>query len=93
MEFIFYIILLGGTLRLIRQRKHILIRLMSLEYLVVSFFFGINLVIMLRRYDIFILLYYLTYSACEGALGLGILIRMVRGCGNDLFSRIGISQC
>jgi len=93
MEFIFYIILLGGTLRFISQRKHILISLIRLEFLVISFFLGFNLTIILRIYDIFILLYYLTYTACEGALGLGILIRMVRGYGNDLFSRMGITQC
>jgi len=61
--------------------------------LVLSFFFGLGILIVKRMRDGYILLYYLTYAACEGALGLGIVVSIVRGYGNDLFSRTGFLQC
>ncbi len=92
-KFIFYFILLGGSLRFIRQRKHILISLMSLEFLVLSFFLGIGILIIKDEYNRYILLFYLTYAACEGALGLSIIVSIVRGYGRDLFSLSGFIQC
>jgi len=67
-------------------------RLIRLEFLVVSFFLGF-IFVMGSGLNIFVSLVYLTYSACEGALGLRIIVRLVRGRGNDLFSRSGLIQC
>nr|AKN01347.1 NADH dehydrogenase subunit 4L [Entomovelia sp. YC-2015] len=64
-------------------RKHLLLTLLSLEYLVVVvfmmfFFFLYNFI----SENNFIILF-LTFSVCEGALGLGILVSMIRCHGND----------
>lgn len=39
------------------------------------------------------LLFFLTLAACEGALGLGLLVSVVRSHGSDRFSRFRVLQC
>ena len=43
--------------------------------------------------DCFFLLFFLTLAACEGALGLALLVSIVRSHGNDNFSRFRVLQC
>nr|YP_009306199.1 NADH dehydrogenase subunit 4L [Panaorus albomaculatus]AOP18556.1 NADH dehydrogenase subunit 4L [Panaorus albomaculatus] len=69
-------------------RNHLLILLFSLEYLVVSLFFLFFL--FLVDYELYFLLFYLVFSVCEGALGLGVLVNIIRSHGNDMLSSISI---
>lgn len=41
---------------------------------------------------VFVLLF-LTFAACEGALGLGLLVSVVRRHGRDIFIRFRALQC
>nr|YP_784042.1 NADH dehydrogenase subunit 4L [Scutigerella causeyae]ABF93310.1 NADH dehydrogenase subunit 4L [Scutigerella causeyae] len=89
---IFFFMIFSGIYSFISWRKHIFMSLMSLEFLVVFFFLGFVFV-MGSGLNMFVSLVYLTYSACEGALGLSIIVSLVRGSGNDLFSSSGLIQC
>nr|YP_010954510.1 NADH dehydrogenase subunit 4L [Teredorus guangxiensis]WMV02075.1 NADH dehydrogenase subunit 4L [Teredorus guangxiensis] len=64
-------------------RKHLLLVLLSLEYMVLSVFF---LVFFLFSYysllSSFVIIY-LVFSVCEGVLGLSVLVSMIRFSGND----------
>lgn len=63
--------------------------LLSLEFIVLgifSFFF-----IYLNLDIIFSSLVYLTLTACEGALGLTILVRISRTHGGDYFNRFRLN--
>jgi len=69
-------------------RRHLLMRLLRLEYIVL----GVYLLFHYRYLGYFISLRmgYLTFSACEGALGLIILVTIRRRHGGDYFKRFHI---
>nr|QVM79227.1 NADH dehydrogenase subunit 4L [Dorcasomus pinheyi] len=65
------------------KRKHLLLMLLSLEFVVLSLYFSIFLYLSHMNYDYFFSMIFLTMSVCEGALGLSILVSMIRTFGND----------
>lgn len=66
------------------KRKHLLITLLSLEYIVLGVFF--LLTYELGGLLVFYCLVYLIFRACEGALGLSILVTIRRTHGGDNFN-------
>nr|WCH54220.1 NADH dehydrogenase subunit 4L [Osphya sp. n.] len=72
------------------KRKHLLLMLLSLEFMVLSLYFLMILNLSLFSNEYFMLMVYLTFSVCEGALGLSILVSMVRSYGNDFFQSFNI---
>nr|AXS66217.1 NADH dehydrogenase subunit 4L [Cerambycidae sp. 1 KM-2017] len=64
------------------SRKHLLLMLLSLEFVVLALFLNIFLYLSLLN-DYFFSMIFLTMSVCEGSLGLSILVMMIRSCGND----------
>jgi NADH-ubiquinone oxidoreductase chain 4L len=65
-------------------RKHLLIRLLSLEYIVLGVYLLYNTSVV--NYSMVSRMAYLTFTACEGALGLTILVTMRRTHGGDCFN-------
>lgn len=43
--------------------------------------------------EVYFSLFFLTLAACEGALGLSLLIHVVRRHGNDRFIRFNLLEC
>ena len=82
-----------GALAFVRGRKHLLNTLLSLEYIILSIFWLLTVSIARLGGDCFFVLFFLALAACEGALGLGLLISIVRRHGNDNFSRFNVLQC
>nr|QFX74518.1 NADH dehydrogenase subunit 4L [Tullbergia bisetosa] len=77
-------ILFSGMVLFGIWRKHLLISLLSLEYLVLGL-----LILFLGYFVSFTFLFclvYLVFTACEGALGLSILVSMTRTHSGDYFS-------
>nr|AXS65807.1 NADH dehydrogenase subunit 4L [Curculionoidea sp. 25 KM-2017] len=74
---------ISGLIVFSLKRKHMLLVLLSLEFIVVSLFFMMMLVMMLMTYEYFFSMIYLTFSVCEGVLGLAMLVLMIRTFGND----------
>lgn len=64
-------------------RKHLLISLLRLEYIVLGVYLILHYSFL--NYRLSIGIGYLTFTACEGALGLTILIMMSRTHGGDYF--------
>nr|YP_009740598.1 NADH dehydrogenase subunit 4L [Xiangelilacris zhongdianensis]QID03560.1 NADH dehydrogenase subunit 4L [Xiangelilacris zhongdianensis] len=75
------------------KRKHLLMVLLSLEYIVLSLFMLIIIFLMGVDYDYFFSIIFLVFSVCEGALGLSILVSMIRSHGNDFFNSFSLSLC
>nr|YP_009692426.1 NADH dehydrogenase subunit 4L [Mesonemoura metafiligera]QEH58822.1 NADH dehydrogenase subunit 4L [Mesonemoura metafiligera] len=75
------------------KRKHLLLTLLSLEFMVLSLFLILFIYLNLINYELFFAMVFLTFSVCEGALGLAILVSMIRTHGNDYFQSFGILQC
>nr|QOL00760.1 NADH dehydrogenase subunit 4L [Teleogryllus infernalis] len=75
------------------KRKHLLIVLLSLEYMVLFTFFMLMFWLGMLFYFMFFSMIYLVFAVCEGSLGLGILISMVRSHGNDYFQSFVVLRC
>nr|UEC45817.1 NADH dehydrogenase subunit 4L [Cyrtacanthacris tatarica] len=75
------------------KRKHLLMVLLKLEYIVLSLFMLIVIFLIEFDYDYFFPVIFLVFSVCEGALGLSILVSMIRSHGNDFFNSFGLSLC
>lgn len=86
----FFVIFITGILVFSSLRKHLLLTLLSLEYLVLCVF--IFLVFFVIKYfgDIYLILVFLTFSVCEGVLGLSILVSLIRCHGNDNINSLSI---
>nr|YP_010378549.1 NADH dehydrogenase subunit 4L [Hestinalis nama]QYC94745.1 NADH dehydrogenase subunit 4L [Hestinalis nama]WGL40184.1 NADH dehydrogenase subunit 4L [Hestinalis nama] len=76
---------LVGNMIFVSKHKHLLIVLLSLEFIVLSIFFLMMMYLMLVVNNMYMLMVFLVFSVCEGALGLSILVSMIRTHGNDYF--------
>nr|YP_009159473.1 NADH dehydrogenase subunit 4L [Paratya australiensis]AKQ09518.1 NADH dehydrogenase subunit 4L [Paratya australiensis] len=85
--------LLCGLLSFVGSRKHLLSTLLSLEYIMLSIFWFMSFVIATLGGEGYFLLFFLTLAACEGALGLALLVSVVRTHGSDNFSSFTVLQC
>nr|YP_009467173.1 NADH dehydrogenase subunit 4L [Bombyx lemeepauli]ARB51934.1 NADH dehydrogenase subunit 4L [Bombyx lemeepauli] len=83
--FLFIYMFFIGNLIFVSKNKHLLIVLLSLEFIVLSIFFFFLVMLMFIDYDMYMLMIFLVFSVCEGPLGLSILVSMIRSHGNDYF--------
>uniref|UniRef100_UPI00315CE12D NADH dehydrogenase subunit 4L n=1 Tax=Paraclius curvispinus TaxID=3133235 RepID=UPI00315CE12D len=90
---IFIFMFLSGILVFVLNRKHLLSMLLSLEYIVLSLFSLLFMYLMFLSYQSFFTMMFLTFSVCEGALGLSILVSLIRTHGNDYFQSFSLLQC
>nr|QGN05593.1 NADH dehydrogenase subunit 4L [Lucanus maculifemoratus taiwanus] len=72
-----------GLLSFCMSRKHMLLMLLSLEFIVISLFFGLYMYLELYNWEYYFVLIFLTVSVCEGVLGLALLVMLMRAHGND----------
>nr|AND96625.1 NADH deshydrogenase subunit 4L [Euoniticellus intermedius] len=72
------------------KRKHLLLMLLSLEIIVLSLFFNLFIYLSYYTFEYFFSMVFLTMSVCEGALGLSILVLLIRTHGNDYFNIFNI---
>lgn len=72
--------------------KHLLLALFRLEFLVLIVFLGLFNLFIIYGVDFYFVLLFLVFSVCEGALGLGVLVNMIRRHGNDLLSSLSVSS-
>nr|APX40469.1 NADH dehydrogenase subunit 4L [Cryptocephalus pominorum] len=83
MYYLINLMFISGLLSFFLFRKHFLMMLLSLEFLVLSLYLGMFLFLSSFYYEYFFVLIYLTMSVCEGSLGLALLVLMIRSHGND----------
>nr|YP_009573129.1 NADH dehydrogenase subunit 4L [Macromia daimoji]QBF44109.1 NADH dehydrogenase subunit 4L [Macromia daimoji] len=91
-NYLFYFLIFGGLWSFVSKRKHLLSVLLSLEFIVLGLFIYIA-VVLLYYNMMYFLMYFLTFAVCEGSLGLGILVLMIRTHGNDYFGSFNVLQC
>nr|YP_010417670.1 NADH dehydrogenase subunit 4L [Precis archesia]YP_010417735.1 NADH dehydrogenase subunit 4L [Precis actia]USF17790.1 NADH dehydrogenase subunit 4L [Precis archesia]USF17894.1 NADH dehydrogenase subunit 4L [Precis actia] len=85
MLLVIFLMFLFGNMIFVSKHKHLLIVLLSLEFMVLSIFFFLMMYLMMLNYNMYMLMVFLVFSVCEGALGLSILVSMIRTHGNDYF--------
>lgn len=79
----FLIIYFSRLLVFVFKRKHFLLILLSLEGSVVSIYMGLFFTLNIINFEYFFSMVFLTMRVCEGALGLSLLVIIVRVHGND----------
>nr|YP_009093648.1 NADH dehydrogenase subunit 4L [Plutella xylostella]AEH05040.1 NADH dehydrogenase subunit 4L [Plutella xylostella]AIS35860.1 NADH dehydrogenase subunit 4L [Plutella xylostella] len=87
---VFLIMFFIGNIIFVSKQKHLLIVLLSLEFIVLSIFFFLLIMLNFYFYDAYMLMVFLVFSVCEGALGLSILVSMIRTHGNDYFQSFNL---
>nr|YP_010713877.1 NADH dehydrogenase subunit 4L [Glyphocrangon regalis]WDD39097.1 NADH dehydrogenase subunit 4L [Glyphocrangon regalis] len=85
--------ILAGVLAFIGSRKHLLNILLSLEYIMLSIFWFMTIVMVNMGGEGYFVLFFLTFAVCEGALGLSLLVSIVRSHGNDKFRSFSLLKC
>nr|UFZ13839.1 NADH dehydrogenase subunit 4L [Neochauliodes meridionalis] len=77
----------------VSKRKHLLLMLLSLEFIVVCLFSWLMWFLLVFNYEFYFSMVFLTFTVCEGALGLSILVSMIRTHGNDYFNSFSVLKC
>nr|YP_010592941.1 NADH dehydrogenase subunit 4L [Anomala corpulenta]QWQ49945.1 NADH dehydrogenase subunit 4L [Mimela splendens]WAB65624.1 NADH dehydrogenase subunit 4L [Anomala corpulenta] len=80
----------SGLVSFCIKRKHLLLMLLSLEYVILGLYFNLYLFLMYFNYEFYFGMVFLTMSVCEGALGLSLLVSMMRTHGNDYFQTFNV---
>nr|YP_009947903.1 NADH dehydrogenase subunit 4L [Aclees cribratus]QOH97071.1 NADH dehydrogenase subunit 4L [Aclees cribratus]QZI85936.1 NADH dehydrogenase subunit 4L [Aclees taiwanensis] len=74
---------LSSLFMFISKYKHLLLMLLSLESIVLSLYMLIMFYLNQYMFEYFMLMFFLSMSVCESALGLSLLILMIRTHGSD----------
>nr|YP_008757920.1 NADH dehydrogenase subunit 4L [Junonia orithya]AGS43938.1 NADH dehydrogenase subunit 4L [Junonia orithya] len=90
MWLIIFLMFLFGNMILVPKHKHLLIVLLSLEFMVLSIFFFLMMYLMMLNYNIPMLMVFLVFPVWEGPLGLPILFPMIPPPGNDYFQKYNL---
>nr|AML26545.1 NADH dehydrogenase subunit 4L [Staphylinidae sp. BMNH 1274697] len=85
-----FIMYISGLSVFSLNRKHLLVMLLSLEFIVLSLYFMLMVYFMNLGSELYFCMIFLTMSVCEGALGLSILVSLIRSHGNDYFQSFSI---
>nr|ASY98426.1 NADH dehydrogenase subunit 4L [Neodanuria bolauana] len=75
------------------KRKHLLMTLLSLEFIVLILFIILYNYVLVMSGELYMTMFFLSFAVCEGVLGLSILVSMIRTHGNDYFNSFGLLQC
>nr|YP_009294938.1 NADH dehydrogenase subunit 4L [Filhollianassa ceramica]ANW37032.1 NADH dehydrogenase subunit 4L [Filhollianassa ceramica]AOH05874.1 NADH dehydrogenase subunit 4L [Filhollianassa ceramica] len=88
-----FISILCGLVAFSSSYKHLLNTLLSLEFIMLSIFWLFTIIFSEISQELYLMLFFLTLVACEGALGLGLVVCIVRTHGNDQFNIFNSLQC
>nr|YP_009492413.1 NADH dehydrogenase subunit 4L [Lygus pratensis]AHN95682.1 NADH dehydrogenase subunit 4L [Lygus rugulipennis]AWI69715.1 NADH dehydrogenase subunit 4L [Lygus pratensis] len=83
MNFMLFFMFVSGLIVFCSMRKHMLLTLLSLEYIVLCVYIFMIIFVLDFLGDMYLILVFLTFSVCEGVLGLSILVTIIRSYGND----------
>nr|ARI44208.1 NADH dehydrogenase subunit 4L [Chamaemyia juncorum] len=90
---IIVMLMISGMVMFIMVRKHLLSMLLLLEYMVLMLFMLLFIYLLFYSFSQYFSVVFLTFSVCEGSLGLSILVSLTRTHGNDYFQSFNILQC
>nr|YP_009700006.1 NADH dehydrogenase subunit 4L [Dermestes coarctatus]QEK77749.1 NADH dehydrogenase subunit 4L [Dermestes coarctatus] len=88
--FVYIFMFICGLVSFCINRKHLLMMLLSLEFIVLSLFIIMFIFLSFLSFETYFSLIFLSMSVCEGALGLSILVSLIRTHGNDNFQSFSI---
>nr|AIM19519.1 NADH dehydrogenase subunit 4L [Tettigades auropilosa] len=83
----------SGIVSLCLARKHVMLSLLSLEFIILSLFCIFSIIVSNMISESYMMLIFLIFSVCEGVVGLSILVMMIRSHGNDHLSSMNLFMC
>nr|YP_010759125.1 NADH dehydrogenase subunit 4L [Melanesthes exilidentata]WEX49715.1 NADH dehydrogenase subunit 4L [Melanesthes exilidentata] len=89
-KFVGLLMFLCGLFMFSMKRKHLLLMLLSLEFVVLSVYYLMFFYLSQVGNEYFFSMVFLTFSVCEGVLGLSILVSLIRTHGNDYFQSFNV---
>nr|QAX91397.1 NADH dehydrogenase subunit 4L [Parastacus brasiliensis] len=92
-EMTFLGVVLCGLSAFVASHKHLLNTLLSLEFIMLGVFGTMSANNLGVSLEVFAVMFFLILVVCEGALGLSLLVSIVRSHGNDYFSSFGTLSC
>lgn len=75
------------------KRKHLLSTLLSLEFIALTLYRVLVFYLVDTGSEFYMTMVFLTMAVCEGALGLSVLVSIIRTHGNDYFQTFSVLQC
>nr|AFI54756.1 NADH dehydrogenase subunit 4L [Sastragala edessoides] len=90
MNLLLIIFMMCGVVIFCSTRNHILLSLLSLEFMVLATYFILFTTMLLFGFESYFILIFLVFTVCEGALGLSLLVMLVRNQGNDYLSSMSL---
>nr|AYR05198.1 NADH dehydrogenase subunit 4L [Coleoptera sp. ACP-2013] len=85
----YFLIFMMGGISFGLKRKHLLLMLLSLEFIILVMFL-LLFIYLGKSLDFFFSSLFLSFTVCEGVLGLSILVSLVRTHGNDYFKSLNL---
>nr|YP_009485756.1 NADH dehydrogenase subunit 4L [Reduvius gregoryi]AVZ00892.1 NADH dehydrogenase subunit 4L [Reduvius gregoryi] len=90
MGFVLFFMFFSGLFVFCSMRSHLLLTLLSLEFLVLVLYLLFFIFLCCYGLSYFFILVFLTFAVCEGSMGLSILVGLIRGHGGDSVSSLSI---
>nr|AOY39104.1 NADH dehydrogenase subunit 4L [Trechoblemus micros] len=72
------------------KRKHLLLMLLSLEFIILSLYMIMFIYLSMYNYEFYFSMMYISFCVCESVLGLSILVSLIRTHGNDYFFSLNL---
>lgn len=87
------VITFRGLISFAFLRNHLVATLLRLEFASLSLYLMLFTTLAPSPSELYLALVYLTLAACEGALGLSILVAVIKHKGNDYLNSLSLTQC
>lgn len=84
---------ISGIFVFVSLRKHLLSILLRLEFIILRLFILIFIYLVSYNIEMYVLIIFLIFIVCEGALGLSILVSIIRTHGNNYFQSFNVLIC
>nr|QRV62435.1 NADH dehydrogenase subunit 4L [Graptodytes pietrii] len=82
---IFIVMFFIGLIVFCSKRKHLLLMLLSMEFIILSLYVMMFMFLSMFDYEFYFSMMFLVFCVCESVLGLSILVFLIRTHGNDYF--------
>nr|AGO28074.1 NADH dehydrogenase subunit 4L [Opistoplatys sp. HL-2013] len=90
MVYLSMLIIFSGALVFCSMRKHLLLTLLSIEFMSLGLYLIFYTFLMYYEFSIYYVLIFLTFIVCEGVAGLSILVTLIRVHGNDMINSLSL---
>nr|YP_010166721.1 NADH dehydrogenase subunit 4L [Oreodytes davisii]QRV62825.1 NADH dehydrogenase subunit 4L [Oreodytes davisii] len=82
---IFLFMFFSGLFVFCSKRKHLLLMLLSMEFIILSLYVLLFIFLSNFDYEFYFSMIFLVFCVCESVMGLSVLVSLIRTHGNDYF--------